>query len=74
MNDLIDGCKITGDIKYNGQDINNINTILLRTKVVMVFQQPNPFPMSIRNNTYVMDHVAKAWKIKKNLTQLLNNL
>lgn len=50
MNDLIDGCKITGDIKYNGQDINNINTILLRTKVGMVFQQPNPFPMSIRNN------------------------
>ena len=50
MNDLIDGCKIAGEIKYNGQDINDINTILLRTKVGMVFQQPNPFPMSIRNN------------------------
>ena len=50
MNDLIDGCKITGEIKYNGEDINAINTIYLRTKVGMVFQQPNPFPMSIKNN------------------------
>lgn len=50
MNDLVDGCKIEGDIKFSGQDINTINTIYLRTKVGMVFQQPNPFPMSIKNN------------------------
>lgn len=50
MNDLVDGCKIEGEILFNGQDINEINTIQLRTKVGMVFQQPNPFPMSIRNN------------------------
>lgn len=50
MNDLVDGCKIEGDIQFSGQDINTINTIYLRTKVGMVFQQPNPFPMSIKNN------------------------
>ena len=50
MNDLVDGCKIEGDIQFAGQDINTINTIYLRTKVGMVFQQPNPFPMSIKNN------------------------
>ena len=50
MNDLIDGCKITGEIKFDNQNINDINTIYLRTKVGMVFQQPNPFPMSIKSN------------------------
>ncbi len=50
MNDLIDGCKVTGEIKLNGENINDINSIYLRTKVGMVFQQPNPFPMSIKNN------------------------
>ncbi len=50
MNDLVDGCKIEGDITFCNEDINSINTIYLRTKVGMVFQQPNPFPMSIKNN------------------------
>ncbi len=50
MNDLIDGCRIEGDIKFNDVDINSLNTIYLRTQVGMVFQQPNPFPMSIKNN------------------------
>lgn len=50
MNDLVDGCKIEGEIQFSGHDINTINTIYLRTKVGMVFQQPNPFPMSIKNN------------------------
>ncbi|MDD6240718.1 MAG: phosphate ABC transporter ATP-binding protein PstB [Eubacteriales bacterium] len=50
MNDLIDGCKVEGKILYHGEDINMVNPILLRTKVGMVFQQPNPFPMSIYDN------------------------
>lgn len=50
MNDLVDGCKITGELLYNGMDVKKINPILLRSKVGMVFQQPNPFPMSIRDN------------------------
>ena len=50
MNDLIDNCKITGDILYNNTNIKNINPIELRTSVGMVFQNPNPFPMSIFDN------------------------
>lgn len=50
MNDLIDNCKITGTIKYEDSDINNLNEVELRTKVGMVFQNPNPFPMSIFDN------------------------
>ncbi len=50
MNDLIDGCRVTGELRYGGVDINTINPILLRSRVGMVFQQPNPFPMSIRDN------------------------
>ena len=50
MNDLISGCKATGEIIFDGTDINLMNTIELRTKVGMVFQNPNPFPMSIFDN------------------------
>lgn len=50
MNDLVDDCKIKGEIYLNNQDIMKMNPIILRTKVGMVFQQPNPFPMSIYDN------------------------
>jgi len=50
MNDLIDNCKITGNILYNNTNIKTINPIELRTSVGMVFQNPNPFPMSIFDN------------------------
>ncbi|MDD5933058.1 MAG: phosphate ABC transporter ATP-binding protein PstB [bacterium] len=50
MNDLTSGCKVTGEIIFDGTDINLMNTIELRTKVGMVFQNPNPFPMSIFDN------------------------
>lgn len=50
MNDLIDGCKIKGMISYEQTDINKMNILELRTKVGMVFQNPNPFPMSIFDN------------------------
>ena len=50
MNDLIENCKITGTIKYEDSDINNLNEVELRTNVGMVFQNPNPFPMSIFDN------------------------
>lgn len=51
MNDLVDGCKIDGTIKINDQDIyGNIDVNLLRKRVGMVFQKPNPFPMSIYDN------------------------
>ncbi len=52
MNDLIDGVNIQGSITLDGEDIydKNVNTTLLRKKIGMVFQQPNPFPMSIYDN------------------------
>ncbi|WP_018592260.1 phosphate ABC transporter ATP-binding protein PstB [Terrisporobacter glycolicus] len=51
MNDLIDNVKITGEIKLEGVDIYKDDDVIeLRTKVGMVFQKPNPFPMSIYDN------------------------
>jgi phosphate transport system ATP-binding protein len=52
MNDLIPGVKITGDIRYNGTDIfaPSVDVSMLRKEVGMVFQKPNPFPMSIYDN------------------------
>ena len=50
MNDLIEGCKVEGTILYENQNISQMNTLELRRKVGMVFQNPNPFPMSIFDN------------------------
>lgn len=51
MNDLVEGCKITGEIKLDGKDIyGNMDVNELRKSVGMVFQKPNPFPMSIYDN------------------------
>ena len=52
MNDLIDGVKIEGEVTIDGENIydEKVDTTLLRKKVGMVFQQPNPFPMSIYDN------------------------
>ncbi|WP_277221140.1 phosphate ABC transporter ATP-binding protein PstB [Peptoniphilus vaginalis] len=52
MNDLVVGCKIDGEIKLDGEDIyaKNYDVNKLRKRVGMVFQQPNPFPMSIYEN------------------------
>lgn len=52
MNDLVPGVKITGDIRYQGSDIMGatVNVNELRREIGMVFQKPNPFPMSIYDN------------------------
>ena len=52
MNDLILGVKITGDLRYNGTDIfsKEVDVNQLRKEIGMVFQKPNPFPMSIYDN------------------------
>lgn len=50
MNDLIPGVKITGDVRYEGKDIFQAEVNNLRKEVGMVFQKPNPFPMSIYDN------------------------
>ncbi|MDO4354999.1 MAG: phosphate ABC transporter ATP-binding protein PstB [Clostridia bacterium] len=51
MNDLVEGCRIDGSVKLFGQDIyGGIDVNRLRRRVGMVFQKPNPFPMSIYDN------------------------
>ena len=51
MNDLVEGCRIDGDIRMDGEDIyGKIDVNHLRKRVGMVFQKPNPFPMSIYDN------------------------
>ena len=51
MNDLVEGCRITGEVLLDGEDIyKGTDVNLLRKRVGMVFQRPNPFPMSIYDN------------------------
>ena len=52
MNDLVENVKITGEVTLDNENIygENVDTTLLRKKIGMVFQQPNPFPMSIYDN------------------------
>ena len=51
MNDLVEGCKITGDVRLYGENIyKKMDVNRLRKRVGMVFQKPNPFPMSVYDN------------------------
>ncbi len=63
MNDLVEGVRVTGDVRIDDLDIyENIDVIKLRKKVGMVFQNPNPFPMSIYDN---VAYGPKSHGIKK---------
>lgn len=72
MNDLIDNTKITGDLLYEGKDIHNFITMELRTKIGMVFQNPNPFPMSIFDNIAYGPR-CQGIKDKLKLNQIVTN-
>ena len=50
MNDLVEGCRVEGEIIFDGQNIKQMEVNTLRKRVGMVFQKPNPFPMSIYDN------------------------
>ena len=51
MNDLVEGCRIEGEILFGGTDIyKDVDVTMLRKEIGMVFQKPNPFPMSIYDN------------------------
>ncbi|MDI9458632.1 phosphate ABC transporter ATP-binding protein PstB [Candidatus Darwinibacter acetoxidans] len=50
MNDLVPGCRIDGQVLLDGEDIFELDVNLLRKRVGMVFQKPNPFPMSVYDN------------------------
>ena len=72
MNDLIDNVRITGKVEIDNEDIygKSMDTTLLRKKVGMVFQQPNPFPMSIYDNIAYGPRVHGI-KDKKKLDKLV---
>ena len=72
MNDYVKGIKITGDVKLDGEDIydSRVDTTVLRKKVGMVFQQPNPFPMSIYDNVAYVPRIHGI-KNKKELDKIV---
>jgi len=67
MNDLIEGSRVEGKIKLDGEDINHpsVDVVLLRKKVGMVFQKPNPFPMSIFDNIAYGPRIHGTTNIKQ---------
>ncbi|HAS8316315.1 TPA: phosphate ABC transporter ATP-binding protein [Vibrio vulnificus] len=71
MNDLIEGVKITGKLAMDGEDIyGNVDVADLRIKVGMVFQKPNPFPMSIYENV-AYGLRAQGIKDKKHIDEVV---
>ncbi len=71
MNDVIDGCRIEGEILFNGKNIyaNSADIRLNRKKIGMIFQKPNPFPMSIYDN---ITYGPKIHKIEN--SEILNEI
>ena len=73
MNDLVEGCKITGSVKLDGQDIyGHMDINILRKRVGMVFQKPNPFPMSVYDNI-AFGPRTHGVRSKKNLDEIVEN-
>ena len=71
MNDLIPGCRTTGDVLLDGEDINgSIDVTELRTRVGMVFQKPNPFNMSVFDNV-AYGRRMQGMRDKKRLAELV---
>ncbi|QGU34049.1 phosphate ABC transporter ATP-binding protein [Thermochromatium tepidum ATCC 43061] len=73
MNDTIPGCRVTGSIKLNGQDIydKGLDPVLLRAQVGMVFQKPNPFPKSIYENVAYGPRIHGLTNNKAELDELV---
>jgi phosphate transport system ATP-binding protein len=74
MNDLVDGCRIEGSIKLDGRDIYSpdFDVNVLRKRVGMVFQRPNPFPMSVYDNIAYGPRIHGI-KNKKQLDEIVEN-
>ena len=63
MNDWVEGCRVTGDIRFEGKDIfKEVDPLALRYRVGMVFQQPTPFPKSMKIS--LMVRVSRASRIR----------
>ena len=75
MNDTIPACKITGDIKIDGQNIydKNLDVVFLRSRVGMVFQKPNPFPKTIYENVAYGPRIHGLFDNKKELNEIIES-
>ena len=73
MNDTIPGARVEGAIRMDGTDINSpdIDPVQVRTRIGMVFQKPNPFPMSIYENIAYGPRAHKLFKTKAELDELV---
>jgi phosphate transport system ATP-binding protein len=73
MNDTIAGCKVEGEIKLDGENIyrKNLDLVLLRASVGMVFQKPNPFPKTIYENVAYGPRIHGLFKNKAELNQIV---
>lgn len=75
MNDTIDGCRVTGLVSLDGQDIYDpkLDVVQLRAQVGMVFQKPNPFPKSIFDNVAYGPKLHGLAKNKYDLEEIVEN-
>ncbi len=69
MNDTIDGCRVAGSLQIEGKDAyaKNVDPVVLRTRVGMVFQKPNPFPKSIYENVAYGPRIHNLAKTKADM-------
>lgn len=75
MNDVIDICRVSGDIRVDGDDIYDpsLDVVLLRARVGMVFQKPNPFPKSIYDNVAYGPRIHGIAKDKNDLDEIVQS-
>ena len=73
MNDLIDNCRVTGTLQIEGKDAyaKNVDPVVLRTRVGMVFQKPNPFPKSIYENVCYGPRIHGMAKSKAQMDEIV---
>jgi phosphate transport system ATP-binding protein len=73
MNDTIDGCKVAGSLQIEGKDAygKNVDPVVLRTRVGMVFQKPNPFPKSIYDNVAYGPRIHGMAKNKSQMDEIV---
>jgi phosphate transport system ATP-binding protein len=73
MNDTIEGCRVSGEIMIDGENVNDrtIDPVLLRARVGMVFQKPNPFPKSIFDNVAYGARIHGLATSKKEMEEIV---
>jgi phosphate transport system ATP-binding protein len=71
MTDLIPGCVVRGRLEVEGADAAATDPVLLRRRVGMIFQRPNPFPMSVRKNLHLplADHGCRGWRRRQRIAE-----